>query len=482
MTGTVQGPAVRTPRPGSSATTGLTGVICRYAAATRHADLPDDVVDRAKRVILDETASAVLGASLPAGRTVQACLDPPGGAAAGATRAHVLGTGTFAAADQAALANGTAGHADEIDGAHVVGGHPGATLVHAVTAAAQQYHSTGAELLTALVLGYDIGTRLIEACGGTFGLKQRRHLHADFLHALGAAAACGRLAGLDAEGLGHALALATFQANGLGALFGEHHHLSKAFCNGQYAASGVRAALMAARGLQGPDDVLGARHGLLEAWGVEGGAEKLTDGLGTRFTILDGNVKFLRAGYPIHAVVEAALAALGDTRPEELGSIVVGLPAHALEVVDDRTMHNICVQDVLAATLLRRRAPRLDSDPFPTVLDEPGFTAIRSRIAVEVDPDLERVDPEGRGARVTLATPHGRVTTRIDHPRGHSRRGGASWEELEAKWEEALPGSDVARWVSLSRALDTAEDCHELVAAFAAAPGTTTERTTTGAR
>ncbi|MFJ9714138.1 MmgE/PrpD family protein [Streptomyces sp. NPDC101234] len=143
---------------------------------------------------------------------------------------------------------------------------PGATLVHAVMAMAERQGSTGATALNAVALGYDVGIRLVEACGGLFEVKERHHLNSDFLHAIATSVACGRPMGLDPGQYGHAMALATFQANSLCALFHEQRHISKAFCNGQYAMAGVSAAPMACTGFEGCDDVLGDPHGVFDAW------------------------------------------------------------------------------------------------------------------------------------------------------------------------------------------------------------------------
>jgi len=211
----------------------LSSTIAQYAAAASFDALPDAVRTRAAQIVLDEMGSACFGVRRPAGELAARYVASSGGP----PESRVLGTTLRIAAPSAALANGTAGHADEIDGAHVVGGHPGATLVHAAAAIAEKQHASGAELVTAVVLGYDIGTRLIAACGGLFDMKDRLRLHSDFLHAVAAAVACGRLLGLDPDRLCHAMALATFQANGLCSLFQERRHISKAFCNGQYAVS-----------------------------------------------------------------------------------------------------------------------------------------------------------------------------------------------------------------------------------------------------
>ncbi|MYW96202.1 MmgE/PrpD family protein [Amycolatopsis rubida] len=444
----------------------VTATLAEYAAGTDFESLPAHIRERAKLVILDELASGYFGAACPAGRLAARYV--AGQSAAG--EALVLRTGHRTSAEFAALANGTAGHADEIDGAHVVGGHPGATLVHAAAAMAQSRRSSGADLINAVVLGYDVGTRLIDACGGTFRLKDTFHLHADFLHAVGAAAACARLLGLDARGIANAMALATFRANGLCALFRENDHISKAFCNGQYASAGVGAALMAKAGLEGVADVIGERHGLLDAWGTDDGRERAVQGLGTAFGISGGNFKFLRAGYPIHAATEAALAIMHehDRDHEAVRSVLVGMPANARRVVDGRAMHNICLQDMLAVALLHDGI-RLSESYFPGVESDPAFARIRERITLRTDPDLQREQPNGRGAVVTIAFADGTTATRrVDHPRGHSLRGEPTWADLAGKWRDALPGTGTDAWVSSAASLEAAGDVAPFLELFGA--------------
>ena len=371
----------------------LTLAVAEYAASTRIQSIPADVQERAKQIIFDEMACACFGRRSPAGDLTARYAATIGGSA----ESRILGTGLRAPAPYAALANGSAGHGEEVDGAHVVGGHPGATVVPAAMAMAERQRATGADLINAVVLGYDVGTRMVGACGGVFLAKQRHHLHSDFLYAVGAAAAAGRLMGLDPVRHCHAMALVTFQANGLCALFQERRHISKSFSAGQYAFAGVSAALMAAVGMEGSDDILGASHGLLEAWAVENGREILTHGLGEEYAVMGANFKFVNAGYPIHAAVEAATEVMRTHRinAATIAAVHVGMPANALRVVDNRAMHNICVQDMLAAALVRGSLSLRES-PFPAILDHPDFLAMRGRITVG-----DRPRPPARPARWT---------------------------------------------------------------------------------
>ena len=442
----------------------LTLTIARYASATSADSIPPAVRERARQIVMDELACAAFGQTRTAGRLTARYAAMTGGSGP----CRILGTGTRTTAPYAALANGTSGHADEVDGAHVVGGHPGATIVHAATAVAGQRGSSGAELLNAVVLGYDIGNRLIRACGGVFGVKTRLHLHADFLHAVGAAVAVSRLLGLAPELYCHAMALATFQANGLCALFQEPRHISKSFCNGQYAFAGVSAGLLAAAGLEGCEDILGTTDGLLAAWGLKDGDRVMAEGLGNDFAVMGANFKFINAGYPIHAAVEAAMTLVSahSIGADEIAAVEVGMPTNAMRVVDDRKMHNICLQDMLGAALVRGGL-NLRESPFPAILGEPGFRAMRARIALTPDAELNEDQPNGRGARVRITT-HGGVSVvrRVDWPKGHSAGNAITWEDLAAKWNEALPEVDVQRLITLSRDLENLDDIEELLRTF----------------
>jgi 2-methylcitrate dehydratase PrpD len=442
----------------------ITRTVAEYAAGTSIDQLPSDVRERARLIIVDEMASACFGhRSIAGGLATRYAVS-----FAGAGESRILGSEYVVPAPLAALANGTAGHGEEVDGAHVVGGHPGATVVNAAVAVAEKQRSTGAELLNAVVLGYDVGTRLVRACGGVFGVRDRLHLHSDFLYGLGAAAARARVLGLDQTRHRYALALTTFQANGLISLFQENRHISKSLSNGQYAAAGAGAAVMAAMGFEGDEDVIGASHGIIEAWGGESAAEHVTAGLGDEFAVMTANFKYLNAGYPIHAAVEAATSLLfeHDISADQIDRVQVGMPENAMRVVDNRDMHNICVQDMVSAAVALRGLS-IRELPFPAVLDHPDYQQIRKSIAVDVDPELQEKQPNGRGARVTISLKDGATySALVDAPRGHSQRGGASWSGLRDKWNDGLPDVDVDKVLSLGRDLDSLEDVTNLTEAF----------------
>ncbi|HUD94175.1 MmgE/PrpD family protein [Sphingobium sp.] len=443
----------------------LTAILAEYAAGTSFDKLPPEVREKAKKVIFDEMACGFFGRRSPGGKLAADYAIRVGGA----PEARIYGTDRRVSAAYAAMANGTAGHGDEVDGTHVVGGHPGASIVHTCTAIGARERVSGAELINAVVLGYDVGVRIVEACGGKFIVRDSKHLTSDFFYSLGTTAAAARILKLDPARHCHALALVTFQANGLYALYSEKRHISKSFCNGQYAFAGISSADMAQIGLEGNEDIVGSSEGVLDAWGDGKHDIAVTQKLGTDYKIMGGNFKFYNAGYPIHTPIEAALTLVKENRisAEDIDAVLIGMPENAMKVVDNREMHNICVQDMVAANLARGGL-RLVDYPFPEILSDPTYRRLRAAITVSVDPELQREFPNGRGARVTIVTKNGvRKALRIDNPLGHSLRGEPSWDDLGRKWRGSLADCDTDRALSIARKLDSLDDASTLFEAFA---------------
>ena len=444
----------------------LTREIATYAASTSCSSLPKEVREQAKKVIFDEIACAYFGR-----RSVAGALAARYARTFGANpEAQVFGMNYRTSAAFAAMANGAAGHGEEVDGAHAAGGHPGASIVHSAIATGELLRATGADLINAVVLGYDVGVRLRLACGGTFGARRRLHLHADFLYALGAAAASSRLLGQDQNRICHALALTTFQSNGLYATYSEKRHVSKSFCEGQYAFAGTSAALMAAIGLEGNEDIIGAPDGLLDAWGDEQGRNVVSKGLGQDYSIMNASFKFFNAGHPIHSSLEGALSLVRDHKidVDAIAHIIIGMNDNARRIVDNRLMHNICLQDMLTANLVRGGL-KLDDEPFPTILSDPKYQDLRSRISLEQDDMFQDQADNRLGAKVTIMTKGGHsVSTIVEHPRGYNSQGSVGWGDLEEKWSGILKGCDVKSTLALARELDDIEDVSLLASRFAA--------------
>src|SRR6202030_1854006 len=131
------------------------------AAGTRL--LPEEVVEKAKQHILDTFAAMISGSGLPPGRAALAFARAYGGREV----ATVVASNIVCGPIEAAFANGVLAHSDETDDSHGPSrSHPGVSAVPAAFASGEQYAISGSQLVRAVTLGYDIGTRVSMSLGG----------------------------------------------------------------------------------------------------------------------------------------------------------------------------------------------------------------------------------------------------------------------------------------------------------------------------
>jgi 2-methylcitrate dehydratase PrpD len=161
--------------------------IASFVCRTSFDDLPQNVVLRAKEVLADTLSVIAAGAQESEVKALeQRLVDPK------ATQvASLIGSGIRTESFKAALINGTAGTFLELDEGNQFGrGHPGVHVVPAALAMAEEEHFSGRDLVTALVLGYEIGTRIGIACK----IRMSMHPHGTW-GTVGAAVAVGKLMG-----------------------------------------------------------------------------------------------------------------------------------------------------------------------------------------------------------------------------------------------------------------------------------------------
>ena len=187
----------------------LTQVLARKSATLEYEDLPPEAHELARQCILDYFGVAVAGAG---DELVEVLLDELS-EAGGAPQASVIGHQTRLPALSAALVNGAAGHALDYDDVNMaMPGHPSVAILPGLLALAELRRSSGREVITAFVAGYETACRVGAAL-------QPGHYNLGFhstgtVGAFGAAAACARLLGLDAEATALALGIAGTQAAG----------------------------------------------------------------------------------------------------------------------------------------------------------------------------------------------------------------------------------------------------------------------------
>ncbi len=316
-------PAALKPTP---CKTPVTRPLAEFAAGLKYAEIPQPVLQAAKHCLLDwfgvtlagagtDTAQLIREATLSAGEVAQATL--------------IGGPGRTSCAN-AALINGTTGHALDFDDMHyAMLGHTTAAIAPALIAHAEREALSGEELLRALVAGVDVACRI-----GLF-LTRDHYLkgwHATgTLGAFGAAAAVARAMDLDADSTALALGIAATQTSGLKSMFGT---MCKPLHAGKAAGNGLFAAHLAARGFSSRADVLDCEQGYAELTTSSTNPGAALEDLGNHFHIRNVLFKFHAACYGTHAGIEAAGALLRGRAidPRHIEAIELNVPVRSLRV------------------------------------------------------------------------------------------------------------------------------------------------------
>jgi 2-methylcitrate dehydratase PrpD len=267
-----------------------------YIAGALKRNLPDEVAERAKIHLVDTFAAILSGSRLLSGKRIIAYVKPLGGT----RQAGVIGTRHVTTVLNAALANGTCGHADETDDTHPpTRTHPGTSVLPAALAISEKFERPGRNLLSAVVLGYDLCARTLVALDPRKFVPTGRHAGATG-QLFGAAAAAAALLGLDARKVRYALAYGLEQTAGVTTMFRDTEHTEKAYAmGGMPAHNGVQAALMAASGFTGVEDIYSGEPDFFSIMSPEAEPEALVRGLGSTYEIMRGGIKRWSVGGPI---------------------------------------------------------------------------------------------------------------------------------------------------------------------------------------
>ncbi|HEY1932575.1 MAG TPA: MmgE/PrpD family protein [Acetobacteraceae bacterium] len=281
------------------ASQGLTRVLAEHARTLTYADIPDDVRAWARQCVLDYIACALAGSQDELSAILLAELAEQGGAPV----ATIMGGTVRLPVASAALANGAASHALDFDDVNMaMPGHPSVAILPALLALAEERGSSGADVLTAFVAGYELQCRI----GRTIapGHYDVLGFHATAtVGSFGAAAACGHLLGLDAAHFVTALGIAGTQAAGLKSMFGT---MCKPLHAGKAAYHGLLAAKLASRGFTSRADVLECPQGFARTHSPDFHPERALDDPPGGWYIRRNLFKYHAACYLTHAPIEAA--------------------------------------------------------------------------------------------------------------------------------------------------------------------------------
>jgi aconitate decarboxylase len=410
-----------------------TDALSEFAAGLSLSDIPIEVREHAKLSVLDTVGCGLFGSTLEWTAILRRGLSAP----------------------HAALVNGTAVHAFELDDLHprsIV--HVGCvTLPAAVAAGEHAGVESGERLLTAIVAGYEVAARVGMSMGA-------RHLVAGW-HPTGthgtfaAAAAAGVMLGLDAGAMADALGIAASQSAGL--MASQYGSMVKRFHAGRAAQSGVYAALLAAEGFAGIEDVLEAPYGgYCTTMAPSYDASALTAGLGSTWETAQVGFK----PYPTNGSCHPSIDALLALRAEH--GVAAADVAGVLINVSSATKHHVGwayrpVSVTAAQMNLPYIAAAVITDGAATVeqfsearIRDPELLALSRRVEVVADPEIDaRGDGARHATRLQLRLADGRVLSAAREFAHGSARDPLTRGDVEDKYRflaaQALPEARVDR-------------------------------------
>jgi 2-methylcitrate dehydratase PrpD len=417
---------------------GVARDLAEFLAPYRAADLPAQTVDYAAMLIASTVASAAMGSTLQSAQIIRDLASERGGKPEASLW---FGNGTKLPASDAAQVNAVmsdAAASDDSDLRNIV--HCGTPLTATSLALAERTRANGSDVLAAIVLGYELAGRIIDAIPKV----RARGFHGSTVAIFAAVGAAARLLQLDIDQMTHAVALAATSTGGL--VKAADTSTAREYHAGIATVNGIQAARAAQRGYRAEERILEMPLGFFEAFGGEDGAAAgavaLRD-LGQSWDIVtDMAIKLVPGGHPYHALAEAAANAArqGDIDPESVESITVSRPGMAALT---GPLHPADLIDMAHSPAYFLAAGAADRDftwrhATAQKIADPGIHRLIDKVRVG-PPPTGNAARYRQGATVTIRTTDGRqVSNTVYEPKGSGMLG-IDWADIDAKYRTLVP-------------------------------------------
>lgn len=402
----------------------MTEKFANFCEELRYEDLPHDVIKRTKLLILD-TVGIIIRARHDAESTsslVSAIerLEMSNGSC------QVFSDNKSYSPSAAALLNGTLAHSLDFDDTHAEASlHSSAPILAAALAAAEMNKSSGQQLITACVVGYEIQIRLGLAGGSSAHYKKGFHPSAT-CGIFGAAAAAGYLMGLNKDQYISAFGIALSQSAGSMQFLTDGAWTKRSHV-GQAAQNGLSCAIMAAEGFKGPSKAFEGQWGYFHSYASGGDMEKAIDGLGKKFETLNLGVK----PYPSCRYSHAAIDGIIELKNElgfstaELDDIDIGLSETALNIIgyplSDKQNPKSVVDGQFSmpfCAAVTVKSGGLKWDDYKNHLNDSDTLSLCNKIKVSPDKDAEECCPEYMSAKVKVVVKGKKYEKFVKIPKG----------------------------------------------------------------
>jgi 2-methylcitrate dehydratase PrpD len=456
----------------------ITRELARYAVETQYEDYPAHVIEAVKLLILDSIGCMLGGAQTKLGRAMVAPIKGMGGA----PEATMVGGGIKVPTIQAAFVNGNTANALDYDDTLLGIGHPGASIIPSALAMGEWVGASGKELITAILLGYDIGDRIGLAIQPSYERLQKVWGVGTW-QTLSAVVAAAKVLGMDLKGTLNAYGVAgataplpNTQKWGWSAEERPIHWVKEP--TGWPAWTGTTAAVLASHGFIGNRFILDGDNGF---WIMAGSDQcdwdQMTAGLGQEYEVVNHIAyKPYSSCRWQHAALDCVrlLKRENGLRASEVAEVVI----HSFAWVKTQEVYGPTDMVDAEFSIPYTTAMVLsDVHPGPAwytdeMLQSQEMLNLSRRVRVEVDPALDKAyfEKDQLAARVELRTTNGkRLETMVDIPRGDPRKP-LTREEIESKFANqaaySLTDEQIERVIELIDDLENVTDVNSLTAHF----------------
>jgi len=439
--------------------------LAKFAREITYDKLPEEVVKQAKLCLLDLVGAACAGATALPGHVVTEIIEEAGGS----PQAVLIGRKERVPALNAALGNGLYAHALELDDLHrssIL--RPGSPIIPAALAAAEKTGASGKDLITAIVVGYEVGIRIAEAMTPS---------HYNFWHTTGtcgtfaAAIAAGKVMNLDEEQLIHALGHAGTQAAGLMELhYSSEGMMSKPLHASKAAQNGLFSAMLARGGYTSTQTILSGEKGFLRVFAPKAKLEKIVETLGVDFKIMQISYRIYASTRHTHAGIDLALR-LRDKgiKPEDIELLRIQTYSVARDLVGEPFPETIyeakfslpfCVSTALVYG-------HVGVEDFSEQrIKDPVLEELMSHCTVEIDPLIDAHYPQKWGAKLNVILRNGTVDhEQTDFPKGDPENK-LTLDQLHTKFRRLsallLPPSKIEAWIEQIMKVETFDNIADM--------------------
>ena len=400
----------------------LSKELAEFATNLKVADIPSDVIARAEDLLVDWFGSAIAGkGSRPVEIITQFAQNMSGYDSAHAGPSEVLISRASSSPFLAAMANAAASHVAEQDDVHNGSVfHPATVVFPPALACAQALGTSGEEMLTAAVAGYEVGIRVGEFLGRS---------HYKVFHTTGtagtlaAAATVGHLLKLKPEQMLHAFGSAGTQSAGLWEFLRDAAD-SKQLHTAHAASTGLMSAYIAQAGFTGAQHIMEGKQGMAAGMSSDSDPSKLVDGLGTRWAIAETSFKYHASCRHTHPAADALLQVMlaNKLKPSDIAKVKTLVHQGAIDVLgpvtDPTTIHQskFSMGTVLALIAHYQFAGLQEFDQH---FHDDAICLFRDRVTMTLDPEVDSAYPQRWIGKVKVHLHNGQILDgRVDEPKG----------------------------------------------------------------